>query len=79
MSSTNNHNTLGKIQRMNAETKAEETKRISLELAQSESEQRRYKTEKLKAARLALQENSAPVQTQSSRKTKAKKTPKAES
>jgi hypothetical protein len=55
MSSATDRSKLGKTQRVTAETKADTTKRVSLEITQNEAEQRRYKTEKLKAARLARQ------------------------
>lgn len=68
MTSANKRSKLGKTQRMNADTKAEVTRRISSEIAQTEVEQRRLKTEKLKAARLALEENSLLAKTGNTRK-----------
>ena len=68
MTSANKRSKLGKTQRMNAETKAELTRRISSEIAQTEVEQRRLKTEKLKAARLALEESLLPAKTGNTRK-----------
>lgn len=56
MTSTHKPGKLGKTQRMNAESKAEVTRRISSEIAHTEAEQRRIKTEKLRAQRLALEE-----------------------
>ncbi len=43
--------------RETAESKAETTKRISQEITQAETERREAKTARLRAARLALQEN----------------------
>ncbi|WP_428649736.1 hypothetical protein [Roseibium sp.] len=43
--------------RETAETKAETTKRISQEMTQTEAEIREAKTMRLRAARLAMQEN----------------------
>ncbi len=43
--------------RENAESKAETTKRISEEMLQTEAEIRKAKTSRLRAARLAMQEN----------------------
>lgn len=76
MTSRNKPSKLGKTQRMNAESKAEVTRRISSEIAQTEAEQRRLKTEKLKAARLALEENLPLAYTGNTRKKRAGSSPK---
>ncbi|WP_299473812.1 hypothetical protein [uncultured Roseibium sp.] len=76
MTSANKPSRLGKTQRMNAESKAEVTRQISSEIAQTEAEQRRLKTEKLKAARLALEENSPLAKTGNTLKKRADNNPK---
>jgi len=68
---------LGKTQRMTAETKADVTKKVSLEISRTEAEQRRFKTEKLRAARLALQEEPPRAEPKANRKGSGKKLPKA--
>jgi multidrug efflux pump subunit AcrA (membrane-fusion protein) len=55
MSTATTQSKLGQTRRESAESKAETTKRISQELLQAEAEQRRAKTDKLRAARLARQ------------------------
>lgn len=71
MTSANKPGKLGKTQRMNAETKAEVTRRISSEITKTEAEQRRLKTDKLRAARLALEENAPPANSGNARKRNA--------
>lgn len=53
MSTATTLSKLGQTRRESAESKAETTKRISQELLQAETEKRRAKTDKLRAARLA--------------------------
>lgn len=77
MTSTTKHSKLGGIVRMTAETKFETTKRISQEILQAEDERRRHKTEKLKAARLALQAGSKDSVSDGARKTGVRKPLKA--
>ncbi len=76
MTSADKPGKLGKTQRMNAESKAEVTRRISSEIALNEVEQRRFKTEKLRTLRLALEESSPLAKPANTRKKKAGSSPK---
>lgn len=76
MTSANKPSKLGRTQRMNAESKAEVTRRISSEIALNEVEQRRLKTEKLRALRLAFEESSPLAKPANTQKKKAGSNPK---
>lgn len=59
MTSSTDQNKIGQTRRETAESKAATTKRVSEEILLAETEQRKAKTEKLRLARLAMQEEQA--------------------
>lgn len=79
MSSSSNRNQLGQTRRESAESKAETTKRVSEELLNAESAQRKAKTEKLRQARLAMQEEQAQAEAVKVAASPAKKRSRAKS
>lgn len=79
MSSSTDRNKLGQTRRESAESKAETTKRVSQEIQLAETEQRQAKTEKLRLARLAMQEEQSNSKAAGSETSAAKKRSRASS